>query len=257
MRLLSLSSRSFSVPARPVAPFLRALAVAALLGLGACGGGQPAADAAQPVAEVTASAPSPAAEPAWPQSDRDVRPLLPGTPVPAATVRTLDGDALGLRDALAGQPAVLVFYRGGWCPYCNTQLSGLRLIRGDLDALGFRLIALSPDTPEHLKKTLDDQALDYTLLSDSGAEAMRGFGIGYQVDAATREKLSGYGIDLEARSGDTHHVLPVPAVFVVDGEGVVQFAYVHPDYTVRLPQDVVLAAAKAIKEQRYKVVPQR
>ena len=248
----------------PALPFPRPLAAialgAALLGLAACGGGQPLGEADRTVAASPApavAAPDPAATPAWPQSDRDVHPLLPGNPVPEATVRTLEGEALGLREALGGQPAVLVFYRGGWCPYCNTQLSGLRLIRGDLDALGFRLIAISPDSPEHLKKTLEDQTLDYTLLSDSGAEAMRGFGIGYEVDAATREKLTRYGIDLNARSGEAHHVLPVPGVFVVDGEGVVQFAYVHPDYTVRLPQDVVLAAAKAVKEQRYKVAPKR
>ena len=243
---------------RTPARLLYALAAGfALLALSACNGesSAPAAMTADTAASDTHDDTATAATQEWPQSDRDVHPLLPGNPVPAATVRPLEGESLMLGDALGGQPAVLVFYRGGWCPYCNTQLSGLRLIRGDLDALGFKLIAISPDEPAHLKKTLDDQALDYTLLSDSGAEAIRGFGIGYQVDADTREKLAGYGIDLQARSGESHHVLPVPGVFVVDGAGTVQFAYVHPDYSVRLPQDVVLAAAKAVKEQRFKVQP--
>lgn len=244
----------------PAARPLFALSILlAALGLAACEPAQttdvataPAAQTSTTPGEVQAE-PGPA--PAWPQSDRDVRPLLPGNPVPVAMVRTLEGESLALGDALGGQPAVLVFYRGGWCPYCNTQLSGLRLIRDDLDALGFKLVAISPDDPAHLKKTLDKEQIDYTLLSDSKAEAMRGFGIGYQVDAATREKLTGYGIDLSAASGEDHHVLPAPGVFVVDAAGMVQFAYVHPDYTVRLPQDVVLAAAKAVKEQRYKVTP--
>jgi peroxiredoxin len=124
-----------------------------------------------------------------------------------------------------------------------------------LDALGYGLIAISPDTPEELKKTLDGQALDFQLLSDSRAGAMRAFGVGYRVDAATLKKLGDYGIDLEKASGETHHVLPVPAVFLVDQAGTLQFSYVHPDYKVRVPQDVVLAAAKAIKEQRQRIQP--
>jgi peroxiredoxin len=235
---------------------------AALLGmalLGACrppaSGSEAKADAAATPA-TEASQATPATEvAAWPASSAQVRPLLLGSALPAANLRTLDAQPVTLKDALNGKPAVLVFYRGGWCPYCNTQLSGLRLIRKDLDALGYGLIAISPDKPEELKKTLDGQALDFQLLSDSQAEAMRGFGIGYRVDAEMLAKLGQYGIDLEKASGETHHVLPVPAVFVVDADGTLQFSFVHPDYKVRVPQDVVLAAAKAIHEQRQNVQP--
>lgn len=252
--------------------FPRQLTLFALLAcalfLGACrpaSGPAATADAA-PTASTTSAADTSAtasttpANPAttaddWPAASDGVRPLLLGAALPAANLRTVDGQAITLKDALSGKPAVLAFYRGGWCPYCNTQLSGLRLIRKDLDALGYALIAISPDTPEELKKTLDGQALDFQLLSDSRAEAMRGFGVGYQVDAAMLKKLGDYGIDLEKASGETHHVLPVPAVFVIDAAGTLQFSFVHPDYTVRVPQDVVLAAAKAIKEERQKVKP--
>lgn len=185
--------------------------------------------------------------PAWPQSDKAVTPL----PLPDVGLRTLEEPPITLRDAVGGKPAALVFYRGGWCPYCNLQLSSLRLIRKDLDALGFQLIAISPDTPAELRKTLDKDALDYRLLSDSSAAAMRAFGIGYQVDAETRKKLSGHGIDLEKVSGERHHVLPVPSVYLVDAKGMLQFSYVHPDYTVRLPEEVVLAAARAIIDQKH------
>jgi peroxiredoxin len=216
---------------------------------------EPASTSSDAESVASAAPTDPAANQAndWPAASDAVRPLLLGAALPEANLRTVDGQAVTLKDALAGKPAVLVFYRGGWCPYCNTQLSGLRLIRKDLDALGYALIAISPDTPEALKKTLDGQALDFQLLSDSRAEAMRGFGVGYRVDAEMLKKLGDYGIDLEKASGETHHVLPVPAVFVVDAAGTPQFSFVHPDYTVRVPQDVVLAAATAIQEQRQKV----
>jgi hypothetical protein len=41
-------------------------------------------------------------------------------------------------------------------------------------------------------------------------------------------------------------VLPVPGVFLIDAAGRVQFSYVHPDYRVRIPAPVVLAAARAL-----------
>jgi peroxiredoxin len=199
---------------------------------------------AAPIAKTTA---------AWPQSDKAVSPLLLGNALPEVTLRTLEDAPITLKEAVGGKPAALVFYRGGWCPYCNLQLSGLRLIRKDLDAMGFQLIAISPDNPAELKKTLDKDALDYRLLSDSSAEAMRAFGIGYEVDAEMLKKLTGYGIDLEKASGQTHHVLPVPSVYLVDARGTLQFSYVHPDYTVRLPQEVVLAAARAIDSQKHQL----
>ena len=67
----------------------------------------------------------------------------------------------------------------------------------------------------------------------------------YQLDAATLAAYRGYGIDLEAASGRSHHALPVPAVLVLDSGGVLRFSHVNPDHTARLPTDVLLAMAKA------------
>lgn len=181
-----------------------------------------------------------------------IRPILLGSKLPQVALRTLDGKATTLHAQVAGKPAILVFYRGGWCPYCNLQLSQLRLIQKDVEALGYRIIAISPDRPEELRKTLGKNKLDYTLLSDSKADALRAFGIGYRVDARTMAEYKRYGIDLIAASGQLHPALPVPSVFIVDGRGELQFSYSHPDYRIRIPGSVVLAAAKAIaKHKQY------
>ena len=190
-----------------------------------------------------------------PPAPEQVRPLLLGSHLPDAPVRNIDGESTSLFKAVAGKPAVLVFYRGGWCPYCNLQLSELRLVEKDLQALGYQMIAISPDRPEELRKTLGKDELSYTLLSDSTAAAIKAFGIAYRVDKPTLAKLVGFGIDLEKASGESHHALPVPAVYIVDGEGVLQFSYVHPDYRVRVPSEVVLAAAKAVAGHRHVLQP--
>ena len=105
---------------------------------------------------------------------------------------------------------------------------------------------MAPDTPENLKPTLDKNELTYQLYSDAQAEAMRGFGVAWKTKAEMREQYKGFGIDLETASGETHHLLPVPAVFLVD-KGKVVFQYVNPDYKVRLEPGILLAAAKSLR----------
>lgn len=191
----------------------------------------------------------------FPASAEQVRPVLLGTKLPDVALTTLAGKATTLKEQVAGKPAILVFYRGGWCPYCNLQLSDLRLIKKQAEALGYSIIAISPDRSAELKRTMGKQKLDYTLLSDNKAAALKAFGIGFQVDAVTLEKYKGYGIDLEKASGQKHHALPVPSVFIVDKDGTLQFSYVNPDFAARVPGSVVLEAAKVIAERKQYLKP--
>ena len=108
------------------------------------------------------------------------------------------------------------------------------------------MVAASADRPEKLRKTLREHALSYTLLSDARADGARGFGIAWRVSEAEREELRGYGIDLEEASGQSHHLLPVPAVFLIDREGVIRFRYFDPDYRVRIDNASLLEVARRV-----------
>jgi peroxiredoxin len=184
----------------------------------------------------------------FPTDPLDIRPPLLGTALPEANLKTVDGASIPISAVLGGRPAVLVFYRGGWCPYCNLQLNQLRTAIEPLKLLGYQLIAISPDSPASLAATMQKEPLTYTLLSDSNLDLIGGLGIGFRVDPETLEKYKGYGIDLEAASGESHHVLPVPAVFVIDAAGVIQFHYVNPDYRIRVPARLIMEAARSVKD---------
>ena len=110
--------------------------------------------------------------------------------------------------------------------------------------LGYQILAISPDRPEKLTESVSKHKLTYTLLSDSKMETARAFGIAYQVGDELLERYKGYGIDLEADSGEQHHQLPVPAVFVVGTDGTIKFEHVNPNYKVRPDPAVIVAAAK-------------
>lgn len=183
-------------------------------------------------------------------SAENVKPIGNDQTIPAVTLRTVDGETVELRQLVARQPTVLIFYRGGWCPYCNVQLGKLGKLEPALKALGYQILAISPDRPEELAKSIKKQSLGYTLLSDSDMTVARAFGLAFRVDEElVNQYKTKYGIDLEAASGQKHHELPVPAAFIVDTSGKIRFEYVNPDYKVRVDTEKLLAEARAARRQ--------
>ena len=189
--------------------------------------------------------PAPVAEPTdVPLSADETNPLAAGTLVPDVKLTDVEGREVALAALVKQKPAVIIFYRGGWCPYCTAHLGELKKVEVQLLALGYQILAVGMDRPEVLRETAAQLDTEYRLLSDSKAEAARAFGLAFKVDDATNEKYKEYGIDLEGASGETHHILPVPAVYVVDTDGVIRFAHANPDYKDRLSPDDVLEAAR-------------
>lgn len=158
-------------------------------------------------------------------------------------LKNAKGEAVNLAEATQGKTTVLVFYRGGWCPYCNTHLAELAKIQPELAAHGVQVLAISPDSVTTLAAYPAEKQQPYTLLSDSDHAAAIAFGVAFAVDAETQAKLKGYGIDLVKASGNPDQVLPVPSVFVINPEGKVAFSHANADYTTRLSGAEILKAA--------------
>ncbi len=172
--------------------------------------------------------------------------LKVGDAVPDVTLRTEENQEVRLRTLVAEKPTVLIFYRGGWCPYCNRHLQALAGIEDELKQVGGQLLAISMDTPAKLAATPDRDKLGYRLLSDSAAHAAQAFGIAFKVeDALVKKYKQSYKIDLEAASGNDQHILPHPAVFIAGTNGVIRFAHFNADYKVRLEPAKILEAARA------------
>ena len=201
------------------------------------------ASGCEPPSEQTAGSPS--EQLSTPLTAEAVRPLLVGAHAPEVTLRDAEGRPVDLAARFREKPTALVFYRGGWCMYCNTQLGQLKQAEAGILEAGWQIVAVSPDRPAKLAESLQKHEVNYALMSDNEMAAARAFGVAFQVDDATLTKYQGYGIDLDDASGRNHHLLPVPAVFLVNTDGKIVFQYVNPDYTVRLHPDVLLAAVAA------------
>jgi peroxiredoxin len=122
----------------------------------------------------------------------------------------------------------------------------LREIEPELKNLGVQLLAISPDKPSKVRETIEKHKMSFILLSDSDMVAARSFRVAYKLDDQTLAEFKKYNIDVEDASGQRHHMLPVPAVFLVTTNGLIQFEYVNPDYKVRLDPELLVAAAKII-----------
>jgi peroxiredoxin len=178
---------------------------------------------------------------------KDVQPLGKGQSIPNGELTTLEGKKVDLQTLVSRKPSVLIFYRGGWCPYCNLQMGQLVKVEPDLRKIGYQVLAITPDKPESLRESLGKHGIHYTLLSDRKMEVTRQFGLAYRLDAQTLDKMKGFGVDLEKATGNSLHELPVPAAYVVDTRGIIHFVYYNPDIKVRVdPQELLKAAKEAL-----------
>jgi peroxiredoxin len=182
----------------------------------------------------------------------EIQPLGPGDPAPRFTVETVDNKRFDFDPRILQRPAILIAFRGGWCPYCNMHLSELRHAIPEISAMGIDVLFLSGDRSALLISSLERETQDhidrpgYTILSDANARAAIALGIAFKASDRTLERRREKGDDIEDSSMARHGVLPVPAVFAVNREGMITFAYANPDYKIRLSSDELLAAAGAI-----------
>jgi len=181
---------------------------------------------------------------AAPSSADEIKPIGVGEGIPDVAVLDQKGSELSLQSISEKQPTLFIFFRGGWCPYCNLHLEELQKVETDLKDLGVQIVALTPDKPQKLGVNIEKKKLTYSLYSDSKMSAAEGFGVAFWIDDATHAALLNFGVDLNEESGERHRLLPVPAAFLVDEQGKVRFVYANPDYKVRVETSKLLSEAK-------------
>ena len=170
-----------------------------------------------------------------------------GATAPDFTLPNVDGTSVRLSDLLGHGPVVVVFYRGGWCPYCNLQLRAYQRLLPQLKASGASLVAISPQLPDGSLSTREKGSLEFPVLSDVGLVVAKAFGVAYEVPPAVQAMSLGFGNDLAVKNGTGGWMLPIPATYVIARDARVALAHVDADYTVRLEPDAVLAALAQLK----------
>lgn len=166
---------------------------------------------------------------------------MPNFVLPDQRARLVALDAL-LREG----PVVVAFLRGHWCPYCRITASALSEIAGAASDLGARIVAITPESRQYVRKLEEDSAGAFSILADLDNGYALSVNLAIWVDEAMSGLIGGAGWDVPTYQGNESWVLPIPAMFVLDRDGIILRRHVNPDYRERGDIDEIIAALRGL-----------
>jgi peroxiredoxin len=175
------------------------------------------------------------------------RALKAGAKAPDFTLPDAHGTKVNLASVLARGPAVLTFYRGGWCPFCDLQLRAYQGSLAQFRELGAELLAISPQTPDYALTDVEKKQLTFPVLTDAGNRVAREYGLVFALSDVMKQLQTGFGNPIPKFNGDESWELPMPGTFVLDRDGAVLLTHVDPDYMRRLEPAAIAAALRGAR----------
>jgi len=168
-----------------------------------------------------------------------------GTVLHSFSLDDASGNPVSLDQIVQDGPAVIVFYRGGWCPYCNLALRTYQQeLLPQLGAFDARLVAISPQSPDESLSTVEKIALEFAVLSDPGARLANQIGVAFEQASDVLAAQRNLGLDLTKVNAEGAIRLPRPTVLVVDRDRIVRFVDIQADYTARTEVADIIGALK-------------
>ncbi len=164
--------------------------------------------------------------------------VFPDFLLPSAT-----GHLINLADELARGPVVLTFFRGEWCPFCKLTTAALAEAAPRIQALGARILALTPETGAWPLRLQQRDASAFEVLSDIDFGVGLAAGLVFKIPPLYRARVQ--GLDLPLRQGNAAWCLPVPAVYIIGQNGMVAWRFADVDFARRPePDDIIAALAR-------------
>jgi peroxiredoxin len=160
--------------------------------------------------------------------------LFINSKAPDFKAKDQNGKEVHLKDLLKKGKVVLIFYRGQWCPYCNKYLKkledSLQLITGK----GATLVAVSPELPENISKTIEKTNAGYPILYDEGLKIMKAYDVEFEVPENILTRYRNSGIKIDENNGTKNgNFLPIPATYIIDKEANITYRFFQSDYKKR------------------------
>lgn len=165
---------------------------------------------------------------------------LPGFMLPDHEGRLVD-----LADLVGERPLILVFHRGHWCPYCRMTIA--TLVEAQPRLAPARLVAISAEMQRFTRRIRAEAGARFRFLSDMDAAYAASIGLTITIEPALREILERSGKRVPDFQGTQSWILPIPAVFVLDRQGIVRVRHVDPDYRRRMEIDDLVAAVRMLE----------
>lgn len=143
------------------------------------------------------------------------------------------GKEVRLKDLLKNGKVVLIFYRGQWCPYCNKYLKKLEDSLQLIKDKGATVVAVTPEIPESIAKTIEKTGADYSILYDEGLKIMKAYEVEFEIPENVQTRYRNSGIKIDENNGKNGNFLPIPATYIIDKEANITYRFFQADYKKR------------------------
>ncbi|WP_448606876.1 peroxiredoxin-like family protein [Paenimyroides ceti] len=156
-----------------------------------------------------------------------------GDKMPDFILKDSNGNEVNSKDVLKNGKMLLTFFRGSWCPYCNLELQYLQKHLQLLHEKKVTVVAVSPQKAEHSQSLAAQHNLSFTVVNDVNNKLAKQLGIRFSLQDFVESHYKELGIDLHHFNGNDENTLPVPAVYVVNSDGIISYSFIDADYTNR------------------------
>lgn len=172
----------------------------------------------------------------------------PGDAMPLFVLPDEAGRLVALSALLEGGPVAVMFFRGHWCPYCRLNMRAIAQAGARIRAMGAQVVAIMPETQEFTEQLKDDAGARFPILTDLDNGYALSLNLAIWLGTEIQRLLSYQ--DMAKFHGNDGWMLPIPAVFVVGGDGIVKARFVDPDFRKRMEIDDLLAALESASRER-------
>ena len=177
------------------------------------------------------------------------RALRAGSMAPAFRLRDYDGQQVSLQELISTGPAIVHFYRGSWCTYCQNSLADLTVSHDNIRAGGARVVAIAPPpSPRFLAASqMEATRLPFPTLIDAGMKVAVAYGVTYSLPAQLRPIYLERGYTPPRNPRASEWLVPIPATYLIGTDCTIVLGAVDVDYRNPLHSEQLVAAVKGTR----------
>ena len=163
-----------------------------------------------------------------------------GAIMPDFSLPNAKNEIIHSKEILKSGKMIIAFYRGSWCPYCNLELKALQENLSKINDKKVSLVAISPQSPDNSLSIIEKHNLTFEVLTDKDNTFAKQLGIVFELQDFVLPFYNALGINLSSFNKNDDTSLPIPAVFVVNENGIIIYKFADVNYMNRIDIDELL-----------------
>ena len=139
------------------------------------------------------------------------------------------------------ESAVLIFYRGAWCPYCKKHMAELQENLQEILDKGSSVIVVTPEKSESIEKMISKTEATFSIIHDEDYKIMDAYDLSFKIDKETVPRFRKLTLNATRKANKNEDdILPIPATYVIGKDGKIKFLHFDEDYRNRSSMEDIM-----------------